>query len=143
MPSASDKSQLLSVLEAREDLRDIRGAEVAFQGLGEDVAEVGRDCQIAALVELLAIETGPFAVDLAAFDVAAKDEHRVAVPVIRSAIAVLAHGASDRRHRGRTQRCRRRTRPGDSRSGRLTIPHWRGDPSCRARRTRLPGRGRT
>src|SRR5678816_3536776 len=99
MPSASDKSQLLSVLEAREDLRDIRGAEVAFQGLGEDVAEVGRDCQIAALVELLAIETGPFAVDLAAFDVAAKDEHRVAVPVIRSAIAVLAHGASELRHR--------------------------------------------
>ena len=65
----------------------------------EDVAEVGRDREVAALVALLAREPGPPAVDAAAADAAADHHHRVAVSVVGAAVAVLAHGPAELRHR--------------------------------------------
>src|SRR5262245_59704789 len=68
--------------------------------LVEDAAEVGGHSQIPAVVALLAGEAGPAAVDPAAADVlAADDEHRVAVPVVGSAVAVLGHRAPELAHR--------------------------------------------
>ena len=49
----------------------------ALRDLGEEVAEVGRDCQIAILVELLPSEAGPGPVHPAALD---EIEHRLDHP---------------------------------------------------------------
>ena len=66
--------------------------------LGEHIAEVGRDRQIAAVVALLGRQAGPASVDVAALHRAAQHEHRVAVPVVGAAAAVLRHGAAKLRH---------------------------------------------
>src|ERR1044071_7553977 len=80
--SAPHEPKLLSVLEAWEDARHVLRAEVTREALGENVSEVRRNREVAALVELFALETGPLAVDLAALDVAAEHEHRVAMSVV-------------------------------------------------------------
>ena len=72
---------------------------MADDDLAEDVAEVGRHRQVAAFVALLEREARPPAVDLAAAHAAADHHHRVAVPVIRAAVAVLAHRPPELRHR--------------------------------------------
>ena len=48
----------------------------------EDVAIIGRDGQVAPFEQLFRLESGPLAVDFAAFDWAAEHEHRVAVAII-------------------------------------------------------------
>src|ERR1035437_408029 len=82
----------------REDGLQRRVAQVARNQFVQDVAEVGGQRQVAALVELLFFEAGPEAIDPAAFDSAAHHEHAVGVPVIRAAIAVLPGGAPEFAH---------------------------------------------
>ena len=53
-----------------------------------------RPCQ-----SCVALEAGPLAVDLAALDRPAEDEHRVAVAVVGAAVAVLLHRPAELRHR--------------------------------------------
>src|ERR1051325_2475590 len=60
--------------ETREDRIHSRRAQVARRDLAEDVAEIGGQGQVAAFIQLAGVEAGPFAIDLAAFDVAAKRE---------------------------------------------------------------------
>src|SRR5262249_41943247 len=85
-------------LEAGKDRRPGH-AEMAGGGLGEEMAEVGRHREVAPLEELVAVEAGPAAVDAAAADAAAKDEHRRRVAVVGAAITVLGDGAPELRHR--------------------------------------------
>ena len=58
---------------AGEDARGglVVGAEVAHHDFAEDVAEVGGDREVAALVAVLGLQPRPLAVDLAALDAAA------------------------------------------------------------------------
>ena len=93
-----DASRCLSTPRWRDD--DLR----------EDVAEVGRDREVAALVALFGREAGPRAVDLAAADAAAEDEHRVAVAVVGAAVAVLLHRPAELRHREHTMSAMRSPR---------------------------------
>src|ERR1051326_8182715 len=78
---------------AGEDRPWIGDAEVADDDLAEDVAEIGRDREVAPVVALLDREAGPPPVHFSAANAAADDHHRVAVPVIGAAVAVLAHRA--------------------------------------------------
>ena len=64
----------------------------------EHLAEIRGDRQVAAFVELLVVEAGPAAVDLAALHVAAEHKHGVGVAVVGAAGAVLARGAAELRH---------------------------------------------
>src|SRR5204863_2941987 len=65
----------------------------------EHVAEVGGDGEIAALVALVDREPGPASIHAAAVHRTADEHHRVPVPVIGPAIAVLLHRPSKLRHR--------------------------------------------
>ena len=78
---------------------DGRIAKVAAYKLAENIAEVGGEGEIAALVELLFLQAGPLAVDLAAFDAAAHDEHGIRVAVIGAAIPVFVRSAAKLAHR--------------------------------------------
>src|SRR6266853_2219731 len=86
--------------KARED-RGRGDAEMARRDLGEEVAEVGGDREVAALEELVPVEARPAAVDAAAANAAAEDEHRRRVTVVGAAVAVLRDGAAELRHRQR------------------------------------------
>ena len=72
---------------------------MADDDLAEDVAEVGRDREVASFEATLRREARPSSVDLAAAHAAADDQHRVAVAVIGAAVAVLRHRAPELRHR--------------------------------------------
>ena len=67
--------------------------------LGEDRAEVGGEGEIAAFVKLFLLQARPFAVDAAAFDVAADDEKRAGMSVVGATIPVLAGHAAELGHR--------------------------------------------
>src|SRR5262245_44391353 len=77
----------------------VRGAEVLERNLREYAAEVGREREVATFVELLLLQTWPFTVDLLALHVAADDEHRRRVTVVRPTIAILPRRAAELRHR--------------------------------------------
>src|SRR5215471_20463478 len=83
----------------RENRPRIRNAEVAYDDFAEHVAEIGRDGEVASLVALFHREARPASVDLSAADATADDHHRVAVPVVRAAVAVLPHRPPELRHR--------------------------------------------
>ena len=83
---------------AGEDDFEVSGAESLADHFAEDLAEVGGEGQIAAFVELVVVEAGPAAIDLAAFHVAAENKHRVGVTVVSAAGAVFAGGAAELRH---------------------------------------------
>ena len=74
---------------AGEDEFEVVGADGFGDNFAEDLAEVGGDGEVAAFVELLVVQAGPAAVDFAAFDLAAEDEHGVGVAVVGAAGAVL------------------------------------------------------
>src|SRR4051812_9535600 len=84
---------------AGKDRGGVGNAEVPRHDFAEDVAEVGRDGKIAALVAGVHRETRPPAVDAAAANAAADDQHRVAVAVIGAAAAVLVDRPAELRHR--------------------------------------------
>src|SRR5437867_4244914 len=74
-----------------EDRARVGDPEMADENLAEHVAKICRHGEIAAVVPLLDGEPRPLAVHAAAAHAAADDDHRVAVAVIGSAVAVLAH----------------------------------------------------
>src|SRR4051794_19415370 len=86
-------------LVAREDRAQIGRAHVTRGNLGEDIAEVCRQSQVAAFVQLLGRKAGPFAIHLAALDRAAERESDAGVAVIGAARAVLPNGAPKLGHR--------------------------------------------
>src|SRR6185369_3764693 len=75
-----------------------RDGELTSGDLGEEIAEVGADGEIAGLEALLGGEAGPAAVEAAAAHAAAEDEHGGRVPVVGAAVAVLGHRAAELRH---------------------------------------------
>src|SRR5438067_1045357 len=105
LPSGVSRISLAQHAELRytglpwEQTRRIRNAELPARYLGEERAKVGGDREIAPLVETLARQTGPAAVDLAAPHAAAEQQHGRRVTVIGSAIAVLRDGSTELRHR--------------------------------------------
>src|SRR5215470_9210157 len=96
--SGEDSERGLRRLEAGED-RGGGDAEVVGGDFGEQGAEIGRDREVAALEEAVAIEPRPLSVDAAAAHAAAQDEHRGRVAVIGAAVAVFGHGPAEFRHR--------------------------------------------
>src|SRR6185437_277302 len=60
--------------------------------------EVGGYGQIAVLVQMIAAQPRPVAVNFAALHPAAEDEHHVGMAVVGAAVAVLFHGAAKLRH---------------------------------------------
>src|SRR5262249_48318018 len=84
---------------SREDWFRIRDAHVFDDDLCEHVPEVGSDGEIAALVPFVGSETRPRAVNVTTTQAAANHEHRIAMTVIRAAVAVLIHRPSKLRHR--------------------------------------------
>src|SRR5713101_6903507 len=84
--------------EAGEDLYVTGDAEVLPGHLGEELAEVGRDRQVAPFEELLGREPGPPTVDAAAEHGAAQHQHGGAMAVVGAAVAVLAHGPAEFGH---------------------------------------------
>src|SRR5687767_12692736 len=66
--------------------------------LAEHVAEVRGDGEVAAFVELLAGQAGPIAVDLAAVDRSAHDEHAGRVSVVGAASSVFTDRTPELRH---------------------------------------------
>src|SRR5262249_17770165 len=95
----SNESKALRAGEAREHLPRVVEPKVAAHDFIEDASEVGRDGEVASLVALLWRKPWPPAVDPSASHAAADDHHRVAVPVVRAAVAVLHDGAAELRHR--------------------------------------------
>src|SRR5262249_3938670 len=94
--SAKCARRRVSGEDARDGIR-IR-AEVRGGNRREELAEIGRDRQIAPFEALGRRESWPSAVDAAA-DRAAEREHRRAVTVIGSAVAVLGRGPAELGHR--------------------------------------------
>src|SRR5688500_18457404 len=88
-----DDTERLPGCKTRKHLgeRSGRGTKVAGDDLVEDLAEVGGDGEVAPLEALIFPEPRPAAVDAAALHGASGEKHRVAVAVVRAAIAVLRH----------------------------------------------------
>ena len=87
------------IVVARKYGSQILISQVAGDGFSNYLTEVRRESEVAAFVELRLIESWPAAVHLAALHRAAENEHHIRVTVIGAAIAVLARGASELRHR--------------------------------------------
>src|SRR5882672_12204012 len=104
--------------ETWEDLTRILQAKVSDDDLAEDVAEVGRDGEVAAVVPPVDGKPGPLAVNVSAANAAANDHHRVAMSVVRAAVAVLAHRAAEFRHRQHDRVFHEIAQVGDERSDR-------------------------
>src|SRR5258706_2739486 len=85
--------------ETREDSVECASSKVIGHDLREHRAKVGRESEIATLVELLLLEPGPTPVHLAAFDLPADHEQGAGMTVISAAIAVLAGHAAELGHR--------------------------------------------
>src|SRR3954465_4647065 len=82
-----------------EDLVQRASPEMVGDDLRKDGAEVGGESEIAALIQLLLLETGPTAMDAASFDTTADNEQRAGVAVVGAAVAVLAGHAAELGHR--------------------------------------------
>src|SRR5258708_18817978 len=95
LPEILQKILLRVLFEAREHLGQFLISKVVIHGLAEYLPEVRRDRQIAALVEVLLLKSGPASVNLAAFDGTTQDEHDVGVSVVGTAVAVFARGAAE------------------------------------------------
>src|SRR3954470_19999295 len=82
-----------------EELVERAGPEMVRDHFGKDGAEVGGESEVAALIQLLLLETGPTAMDAASFDATAYDEQSAGVAMIRAAVAILAGHAPELGHR--------------------------------------------
>src|SRR5437867_13223054 len=65
----------------------------------EDISEVRRQRQVATFVQLIVLQTRPFAVDFTAAYAVADDEHRIRMSVIGPAIPILSDSTTKLRHR--------------------------------------------
>ncbi len=84
---------------AGEDPLEVGVAEMLLGDFAEHVAEVGRQSEVAPVVEFVGVESRPLAVNFPAARRAADDEHGVGVAVVGAAVAVLSCRAPELRHR--------------------------------------------
>src|SRR5687768_6143031 len=75
--------------------RRVAGAEMLTNHFREYRSEIGRERQIAALVELLARQTRPPAVHLPPFHRPAKEKHRAGVSMVGASVALPARHADE------------------------------------------------
>ena len=93
-----DDLQRLVGLIAGEDRAKIGVCHAADQNFAKHLAIVGRDIEIAAVIELVGMQTGPLAIDLAAIDIAADDKHNITVAVVGAAAGILLKGTTEFTH---------------------------------------------
>src|SRR6516164_8271850 len=96
---ARDDPPKSRLIVARKNIADTRIAEMPDYQLAEDVPEVGGNVQVPLLVELLARESGPVAINLATLNSAAEAEHDISVAVVGAARSVLFRRAAELAHR--------------------------------------------
>jgi len=68
------------------------------QDFTDDGAEIRGEREVAAFVELVIVQAGPFAVNLPALHIAAHHEHTIGVAVVGAAIAIFLGGAPELAH---------------------------------------------
>src|SRR6266550_2226484 len=86
------------VVESVEDRVEPFHADVLGENLADYRAEVRGEREVAAVVELMVVQPGPFAVDLPALHVTAHEQHAIRVAMIGAAIAVFLSGAAEFAH---------------------------------------------
>src|SRR5712692_114982 len=86
------------VVEAGENGLEVGNADVFGQDFADHRAKVRCQREVAAFIELVIVQPGPFAINLPAFHVAAHEEHAIRVAVIGAAIAVFLGGAAEFAH---------------------------------------------
>src|SRR6202007_2245310 len=74
-------------------------SQMPCDGFSDHLAEVGGQREVAAFVELRLIESRPAPIKLATPHWPAENEHHIGVAMIGAAVAVLARGAAELRHR--------------------------------------------
>ncbi len=72
---------------------------MALRNFAEDIAEIGSQLEIASLVELIALQAGPLAINLFAAHAVADYKHRIRVAMVGAAVSVLPGSAAKLRHR--------------------------------------------
>src|SRR6266568_7461023 len=87
-----------TIVEARENSLEILAAEVAADDFAKHGAEICREFEVAAFVQLFRSESRPLAVDFSAFYWSAHHKHAVRVAVVGAAIAVFVRGAAEFGH---------------------------------------------
>src|SRR5436853_2173340 len=85
--------------EARKDRAEIGCAHMPRGDFGEHVAEVRRQLQVAAFIQLFARQSRPLAIDFAALDRAAERERDAGVAMIGAARTVLPYRPPELGHR--------------------------------------------
>src|SRR3954467_1112366 len=82
-----------------KDLVEVGVVEAAADDFSEDVAEVDGYLEIARVLQLVAREAPPLAVDVPAADAAPAEEHRRRATMVGAEAAVLVGAATELRHR--------------------------------------------
>src|SRR6266849_5772649 len=86
------------VVEAGENGLEVGNADVFGQDFADHRAKVRCQREVASFVELMIVQAGPFAVNLAALYIAAHEEHAIGVAVVGAAIAVFLCSAPEFAH---------------------------------------------
>ena len=68
------------------------------KNFAEHAAKIRGEGEVAAFVELMIVQAGPFTVNFSAAHVSAHHEHAIGVAVVRAAVAVFAAGAAEFAH---------------------------------------------
>src|SRR5215475_1209430 len=89
----------MAKLESQEDNVQVLLAEMTAYEFAQHLAIVGCNSEIATFEELFFFEARPLPVHLAAVDRTADHDHKAAMSVIGSAVAVLFHRAAEFGHR--------------------------------------------
>src|SRR5215471_10824357 len=79
----------LRLVVAREHIGYSHAAHVLRYQLAQYIAEIGSHLEIAPLIELFPLKTGPFAINSAALDAAAECKHHVRMAVVGAARSIL------------------------------------------------------
>ena len=74
-------------------------AQVLGNHLAQHGTKIRSEREVAAFVELLGLQAGPLAIDLATLNRPAHHEHAIRVAVVGPAVAVLVRGAAEFGHR--------------------------------------------
>src|SRR5439155_12184385 len=82
-------------LISRKHRLHVRRAQMLLRDLSEHITKVGCQREVTAFVQLIVLKTRPVAVNFSAAHSVAYDEHRIRVPVVGAAIAVLFPCASE------------------------------------------------
>src|SRR3954452_24935016 len=82
----------------RENRFQVASTQLLVCNFGKYVAKIGGNGDVPTLIELVRFHSFPVPKNLSAFDGVANDEHRVAVPMIGAAAAILAGCPAEFRH---------------------------------------------